>query len=132
MSIRAMRLGVVGLGAICVFTLAAWAGDEHEEQVTLEEVPAAVKATILKESAGGKITEIERETQNGKTTYEAEFLLDGREIEIEIAPDGTLLSREVEDEGDDDDDLTLDQLPGPVRAGIRAMVEAAMKSADDA
>ncbi|MCP4249186.1 MAG: hypothetical protein GY778_19250 [bacterium] len=118
MSKRAMRLGVAGVGAICVVTLVAWAGDEHEEQVTLEEVPAAVKATILKESAGGKITEIERETQNGKTTYEAEFLLNGQEVEIEIAPDGTLLGREVENERDDDDDLTLDQVPGPARAAL--------------
>ncbi|MCH7812721.1 MAG: hypothetical protein IID40_01750 [Planctomycetes bacterium] len=30
----------------------------------------------------------------------------------------TLLGREVENEGDDDDDLTLDQVPGPARAAL--------------
>ena len=90
--------------------------DEHEEEVTLEQCPAAVRATILREAGDGKITEIERETdKNGKVTYEAEFMLDGQEIEIEIAPDGTLLGREVEDEGDDDDDLSLGDIPEAAR-----------------
>ncbi|MCH8804501.1 MAG: PepSY-like domain-containing protein [Planctomycetes bacterium] len=109
-------LPLIGLSVMGTVTLAAWAVDEQE--VTLDQVPAAVKATILKESAGGKITEIERETKNGKVTYEAEFMLNGQEIEIKIAPDGTLLGREVEDEGDDEDDLTLDQVPGPARAAL--------------
>lgn len=111
-------LSLIGLGVVGTLTFAAWAAQEHEEQVTLDQVPAAVKATILKESAGGKITEIERETKNGKTVYEAEFLLNGKEIEVKIAPDGTLLGREVEDEGDDEDDLTIDQIPEPARAAL--------------
>ncbi len=118
MTKRAMLLPLIGLAVIGMATLVAWAEDKQEEEVTLNQVPAAVKATILKESAGGKITEIERETSNGKTVYEAEFLLGGKEIEIKIAPDGTLLGREVEDEGDDEDDLTIDQVPGPARAAL--------------
>jgi uncharacterized membrane protein YkoI len=113
-----MLLSLVGLSAIGLVAFAAWAGDEHEEEVSLEQVPAAVKATILRESAGGKITEIERETKNGKTSYEAEFLRDGQEIEIKIAPDGTLLGRAVESEEDDEDELTIDQVPEPARAAL--------------
>lgn len=111
-------LPLIGLGVVGTLAFVAWAAQEDEEQVTLDQIPAAVKATILKESAGGKITEIERETKNGKTVYEAEFLLDGNEIEIKVAPDGTLLGREVEHEGDDEDDLTLDQVPEAARAAL--------------
>jgi len=111
-------LPLIGLGVVGALAFAAWAAQEDEEQVTLDQVPAAVKATILKESAGGKITEIERETKDGKTVYEAEFLLNGNEIEIKVAPDGTLLGREVEHEGDDEDDLTLDQVPEAARAAL--------------
>ena len=118
MTKRAMLLPLIGLGVIGMVTLVAWAGDEGEEEVTLDQVPAAVKATILKESAGGKITEIERETKNGQTVYEAEFVRDGQEIEIKIAPDGTLLGREIEGEEDDEDDLTIDQVPEPARAAL--------------
>jgi uncharacterized membrane protein YkoI len=118
MAKRAILLPLIGLSVIGMVTLVAWAQDKHEEEVTLDQVPAAVKAAILKESAGGKITEIERETENGKTVYEAEFLLDGKEVEIQIAPDGTLLGREVEEEEDDGDDLTIDQVPEPARAAL--------------
>ena len=80
---------------------AYWLADE---EVTIEQVPGAVKATILKEAAGAKITEIERETRGGKVVYEAEFVKDGKEIEITVAADGTLLSRQVDDDDDEDDD----------------------------
>ncbi|MHC4500049.1 MAG: PepSY domain-containing protein, partial [Planctomycetota bacterium] len=76
--------------------------DEDEEQVSIDQVPAVVKATILKEAQGGTIKEIERETEDGKTLYEAEVIINGQEVEIEVAADGTLLGKEVEDEDDDD------------------------------
>ena len=57
MTKKAMWLPLIGLSVVGMVTLVAWAGDEQEEEVTLEQVPAAVKATILKESAGGRITD---------------------------------------------------------------------------
>ena len=111
-------LPLVGLGVVGTLAFATWAGPENEEPVTLDQVPAAVKATILKESAGAKITEIERETKGGKTVYEAEYLQNGREIEFKVAPDGTLLGREVEQDDDDEDDLTINQVPEPARAAL--------------
>jgi len=79
-----------------------------ERDVTIDEVPEAVKATILKEAGDNTITEIEEETKGGVTTYEAEWrTADGKEVEIKVAADGTLLGKEIEDdddEGDDDDD----------------------------
>ncbi|MBU0640192.1 MAG: PepSY-like domain-containing protein [Planctomycetes bacterium] len=116
MTKRALVLPLICLAAIIPLTLAVWADDGQEEKVTLDQVPAPVKATILKESAGGEITEIERETKDGKTVYEAEFMLNGQKIEIKIAPDGALLGRDAEDE--DDDDLSIDQVPGPARAAL--------------
>jgi len=78
--------------------------EDDEVEVSLDQVPAAVKATILKEAAGHKIEEIERETRGGRTVYEAEWKADGKEIEIKVAPDGTLLKKEVEDDDEDGDD----------------------------
>ncbi len=81
---------------------------EHEnnggnEQLSLEQVPEPVKATILKQSQGGKIEEIELENENGKTIYEAEIIIDGKEYELKISPDGKLLSKELDDDAHDDD-----------------------------
>jgi uncharacterized membrane protein YkoI len=78
--------------------------EDGEVDVTLDQVPDAVRATILKEAAGHKIEEIERETRGGRTVYEAEWEVDGKEIEIKVAPDGTLLSKDVEGDDDDDED----------------------------
>jgi len=81
---------------------------EDERNVSIDAVPEAVKATILKEAGDNKITEIEEETKHGTTIYEAEWRVDGKEVEIKVAADGTLLKKEIEDEdeheGDDDDD----------------------------
>lgn len=77
--------------------------DEDEKEVSLDQVPAAVRATILKEAGKNKVKEIEVQTRAGKTTYEAEWVAEGKEIEIQVAADGKLLGREVEEEEDDDD-----------------------------
>ncbi len=114
------------------------ANDDGEEEITLDQAPAAVQATIKAEAQGGTIKEIERETENGKTVYEAEVIINGQEVEIEVAPDGTLLGKEIEnadddkdkDEGDDDNDndedeeeVTLDEAPAAVKATILAQAQ---------
>ena len=134
---------VVFVGAIvCVLTFAGKKENrmeaslpEGEEEVTMDQVSAAVQTTIQTEAQGGNIEEIERETENGKTVYEAEVILNGQEVDIMIASDGTLLGKEVEDadddddddEGDDDDDddddeeeVTLDEVPAAVKDTILA------------
>jgi len=127
----------VVLVSIIGLAIAAWSGgSKSEERVSLDQVPAAVKATILDAAKGGTIKEIERETKGDRTIYEAEIVIGGKVLEVEIAPDGKVLGWEAEDdedededdedevEGDDDDDdddevrVSLDQLPAAVRATI--------------
>ena len=78
--------------------------DEDEIEVSIDQVPSAVKATILREAQGNPIEEIEQENEDGQTIYEAEITVDGQEVEIKVSQDGILISREIEDEEDDDDD----------------------------
>ncbi len=78
--------------------------DEDEEKVSIDDVPTAVKATILKHADGGKIQEIERGNEDGKVIYEAKVLIGDKEIELKIDSSGKLLSKEVQDEDDDDND----------------------------
>ena len=90
---------------------------EVETEVAMKDLPKAVADAIAKAAAGAKVEEIEREETRAvvrdgklvkldqpKITYEAEFLKDGKEVEVEVAADGTILSTETEDEGEDDDD----------------------------
>ncbi|MBA7644045.1 hypothetical protein ES703_51780 [subsurface metagenome] len=83
-----------------------------EETVSLKDLPPAVRAALKKHAAGGKITEIVKETVKGKLVYEAEVLLNGRELDILVSAKGKYLGTEKEedkahhdeDEDDDEDD----------------------------
>ena len=82
--------------------------EEREEAVALKKVPAAVQATmlveILREVDGLKLEEIEREDEDGRIVYEAEFEYGDKDIELEISADGKLLSKEVELEEDEEEE----------------------------
>jgi len=101
-----MSVVAVGLCVLLALPVLAGKGKKQEKEVTLEQVPAAVKATIIKEAGENTVTEVEEISVDGVVEYyEAEWKADGKEIEIQVAPDGKLLGKEVEDDdGDDDDD----------------------------
>ena len=103
--------------------------EEDEQKVTLDQTPSAVQETIKRETAGGSIQEIEKETEDGKTVFEAEFNKDGKEFELTVAEDGKVLGVEEEGKNDDDDEdedeaeeneqtVTLDQTPVAVQETI--------------
>jgi uncharacterized membrane protein YkoI len=82
--------------------------EKGEETVTLAEVPTAVHATIDKEIPGASIGKIEKEDHDGKTVYDVEAKFKGKNVEMDIAVDGKLLTRE--------DSVPFDSLPGVVGA----------------
>ena len=65
--------------------------------------------TLKRESRGGEIEEIEKEIEDGKAVYEAEVEFGDMEYEIEIAEDGTLLSKVLEEDDDEDYKQTADE-----------------------
>ena len=92
----------VVLPAAMVFATSAFAG--KEERIQWTDVPPAVQKTIIDNAGGGKIEEIEKETETQKvrilhfdgsktvTVYEAEVEKpDGKEIEIKVSEDGKLI-----------------------------------------
>ena len=121
---------------LCIGAIATQQVLDKETKVTVDQLPDAVKATLTAEANSGTIQEIEVETEDGQKVYEAEVLIDGVEVDIEIAADGTLLGKETEDddedgEGDDDDDdddaddededeiqVSIDELDAAVKATI--------------
>lgn len=88
-------LTAIGMVVVGTGVFVAWAAEEEkEEKVSIDKVPAAVKATITAE--GGKIEDIAREGEGDKTVYEADVVKDGKEIELRVGPDGKLISRKIE------------------------------------
>jgi uncharacterized membrane protein YkoI len=75
-------------------------GEEQEARISLKSCPLPVQKTMLAQAKAehGRIIEITREKEDGCTVYEAEIkTARGALIEIEVAPDGTLLEKETED-----------------------------------
>lgn len=70
---------------------------EKEVVVRIADVPAAVKATILKEAGDNPIDEIEEVIVPDGKFYEAEWDAGEKEFEIQVSADGKLISKEVEE-----------------------------------
>ena len=71
-----------------------------DPMIPVEELPAAVRETIKKEAAGRPIADIDRETWQGRTVYEVEFKASGRNPQIHIAEDGTIVRAEKRSGGE--------------------------------
>ena len=70
--------------------------NKTEEKMTLDEVPPAVRSTMMQEAGGAKIGTIDKEEKNGKTIYETDVMSGGQNWEIKVDSDGKLISKKVE------------------------------------
>ena len=73
---------------------AAYAAGKDEQKVSLDQVPAAVKAAFEKEAKGGTIGDISKEMHKGKAVYEAQITKDGKQRFVEVREDGKVMKRE--------------------------------------
>lgn len=102
--------------------------EDQEKEVTIQEVPAPVRAAIEKLSAGGTIDELEQEKKGDKVTYSVEVKKDGKTTEYDLSADGAVLKTEVDEEDDDDEGkeeaeekaVAFDSLPAPVQKAFKA------------
>ena len=105
--------------ALCLVCAASTAlsFQDQKPKLTLDQIPAAARATIEKESAGAPLDQLKTEMQNGKTVYVAEWETDGDEVEIWVAEDGKVVAREVE--------ISMSDVPPAVRATIEQQTKGA-------
>ena len=66
---------------------------KNGEKVTMDQVPAPVKATIEKEAKGAGVADITKESENGRTYYEAQIKQKGLDRYVQVAPDGKVIKR---------------------------------------
>jgi hypothetical protein len=88
------------------------AAGAQERKITRSELPAAVPATVDRETKGATIKGFTTEREHGRTTYEAETVVNGRTRDIEIAQDGRV--KEIEEEVD------MASLPSKVQQALSA------------
>jgi hypothetical protein len=78
--------------------------DKDEVSLTMDQLPAPVKATMEQEAFGNTITDISKEDHKGKTVYEGDAMIAGKNYEINVLDDGTLLKKKLDDEKDEKDE----------------------------
>ncbi len=84
----------------------------QERSIKRSQLPAAVEKTVAANAANARVRGFSEEKENGKTFYEAEFVVDGHSRDVLMDPEGNIV--EVEEQ------VPLDKLPANVRAGIVA------------
>ncbi|MHC4240015.1 MAG: PepSY-like domain-containing protein, partial [Planctomycetota bacterium] len=83
------------------------------DDVSLSDVPQAVRVVIERETEGFEIDDIERDKDDGKIVYEVDAENDDREIKLKVAEDGTLLEKEEE--------LDTKDLPAAIQNAVKKM-----------
>ena len=91
------RQAALSLIVVALFVTTAQAGaEEGEKKVSISQVPAKVKAAILKEVGEGKLVDIGELTDGDRKRYEIEMVLGGKEFDVLFSSDGKVLSKTFE------------------------------------
>lgn len=100
-------IAIIGLAAGCAHSHMDHHGDEENEKgetaVSIDEIPAPARQTLMQEAHGANLTDLEREEKHGKTVYEAHAMVDGNNMEFHVRADGKLLQKEIEKKEEDND-----------------------------
>lgn len=106
---------VAAVVALVVSVLFVQSAEAREKRVKLDELPAAVKATVLEASQGLKLRGLTQEEKNGEILYEAELEVEGHIRDVIINTDGVIVLIEEE--------VAWESLPAAVRAAIEKGAE---------
>jgi hypothetical protein len=95
--VRGRHVVVVAFSIVALTLLAAAAPVQGGEvKVSIDQVPAAVRAAILKEVGAGRLVDIGEFTDGNTKTYEIEMVVDGKEFDVLFSSDGTVLRKSFE------------------------------------
>ena len=61
-----------------------------KEQLAVGDLPEAVLQSLLAFRPGAVVGEVKRKTKGQRTVYEVDLEVEGKEVEVELGPDGTI------------------------------------------
>ena len=107
MANRGMSISVAVMAVSLVGVIAA------EKKIQRKDLPAAVqKAVQVEEAKGAKVVGVATEVEDGKTLYEVETTLGGRQRDLLFDGAGALVEAE--------ETVGIETVPGPVKAACEA------------
>ena len=87
---------------------AVWAADV---KVKMADLPPAVQAAVKEQTKNATLVGLSKETEHGKTTWEAETSLNGKSRDVSFDKTGSIVAVEQE--------VDLDSIPAPAKAAIQ-------------
>ena len=106
------RAFVIAMAMVAATVAYAGAQADGDKKINMKNLPAAVKATVEKESQGATVKGISSEKEKGKTVYELETLVNGRTRDLMIDSAGKVYVVEEQ--------LDAAKAPAPVRTALEA------------
>ncbi len=86
------------IAMLATLMLSACSDTDNDIEIALSEVPANIITIVQNTLPGISLTEAEKEVKNDIVIYELEGqLINGKEYEIEITGNGTIIKIELED-----------------------------------
>jgi uncharacterized membrane protein YkoI len=73
----------------------------NEVKMSIDQVPAPVRATLMREAPGATITTVDKEEDKGKVIYEADAMIGGKNWEIKVDADGKVISKRLDNEAEE-------------------------------
>jgi len=77
--------------------------EEEEAEIKFADAPSVVQKTLLREAGGTKIDKVDKLSREGRTLYETDVKIDGKNYEIVVTAEGLLLSKELDEDEEEDD-----------------------------
>ena len=77
--------------------------ERNAQEISIEQLPLAVKSVVAKEAEGGSAKEAETFTKDGKTLYGVTIAKNGKEEELLVSETGEIVGREAPGKEDDHD-----------------------------
>jgi len=92
------RLKIPAISILSALTLSACFDNSNEVDIPLSDVPSNIITIVQNTLPGIVLSEAEQETKDDAIVYELEGkLINGKEYEIKIAADGTIIKIKLED-----------------------------------
>ncbi|MBI3530849.1 MAG: hypothetical protein HY067_23130 [Betaproteobacteria bacterium] len=77
--------------------------ERNAQQISIEQLPLAVKSVVAKESEGGSAKEAETFIKDGKTLYGVTIARNGNEEELLVSETGEIVGRKAPGKKEDND-----------------------------
>jgi hypothetical protein len=90
--------------------------------LTVEDLPAAVRATAEAQAAGATIDKVRADERGGEKTYSVRFVRDGVKTELRLSAEGKVVRMKAE-RGDDTSSVPTTSLPAAVQTAVATKLD---------